>query len=311
MPDTFGIFETGFSVLFDVPEINLGGPGSLVPIRIPGLTTPIDLLIPNSDAKNTWLYAHHVWKASILLSRLMVIAENDPCAPDVAMGSFKGKTVLELGAGTGLPSIIAVKLGAQRVVASDYPDETILKTLSYNMSCNLQGSAGGLWAVAGHIWGTPTTELLTAGQAPLAITSSGLTEKVVPSASVPLNGEVLLVNGVVHTLFDIILLADTFWMEHQHDNLLADIKSLLSPSGIVWAVAGLHTGISVMRRFFEKAQRDHGLKVDLVMVVLVPIGSGSGEDIPWNTVPLETIGDIPDTIEERKRFLFVYRMSWK
>ncbi|KAJ1341906.1 hypothetical protein BSLG_003557 [Batrachochytrium salamandrivorans] len=263
MPDTFGIFETGFSVLFDVPEINLGGPGSLVPIRIPGLTTPIDLLIPNSDAKNTWLYAHHVWKASILLSRLMVIAENDPCAPDVAMGSFKGKTVLELGAGTGLPSIIAVKLGAQRVVA------------------------------------------------PLAITSSGLTEKVVPSASVPLNGEVLLVNGVVHTLFDIILLADTFWMEHQHDNLLADIKSLLSPSGIVWAVAGLHTGISVMRRFFEKAQRDHGLKVDLAMVVLVPIGSGSGEDIPWNTVPLETIGDIPDTIEERKRFLFVYRMSWK
>ncbi|KAH6562818.1 hypothetical protein BASA60_010980 [Batrachochytrium salamandrivorans] len=276
MPDTFGIFETGFSVLFDVPEINLGGPGSLVPIRIPGLTTPIDLLIPNSDAKNTWLYAHHVWKASILLSRLMVIAENDPCAPDVAMGSFKGKTVLELGAGTGLPSIIAVKLGAQRVVVSDYPDETILKTLSYNMSCNLQGSASGLWAVAGHIWGTSTTELLTAGQAPLAITSSGLTEKVVPSASVPLNGE-----------------------------------SLLSPSGIVWAVAGLHTGISVMRRFFEKAQRDHGLKVDLAMVVLVPIGSGSGEDIPWNTVPLETIGDIPDTIEERKRFLFVYRMSWK
>eukprot|EP00842_Homolaphlyctis_polyrhiza_P003321 jgi/Hompol1/3990/HPOL_006923-RA len=118
------IFETGFSALFNVPEINLGGPGSIIPIRIPGLAPTLSLHVADPEARNTSLFSHHIWKASILLARLIV---NGKYGIDI-----RGKNVLEFGAAAGLPSIVAAS-----VVATDYPDPAIIDTLKRNLSLNL------------------------------------------------------------------------------------------------------------------------------------------------------------------------------
>ena len=54
------------------------------------------------------------------------------------------KDVLELGAGAGLPSLVAALHGAQHVVVTDYPDADLIANLRYNIekcipagSCNI------------------------------------------------------------------------------------------------------------------------------------------------------------------------------
>ena len=61
-----------------------------------------------------------------------------------------GRTVLELGAGAGLPSIVAAKLGARMVVVSDYADVELVENLRYNIERNfpnrLEGVKGNIFA---------------------------------------------------------------------------------------------------------------------------------------------------------------------
>lgn len=54
-------------------------------------------------------YGVALWPAAIALSHEIMGREDD----------FKGRTVLELGAGTGLPGIVAASLGVRRVVQTD------------------------------------------------------------------------------------------------------------------------------------------------------------------------------------------------
>lgn len=46
--------------------------------------------------------------------------------------------MLELGAGAGLPSLVAAILGAQKVVVTDYPDGDLISNIEHNIaSCAL------------------------------------------------------------------------------------------------------------------------------------------------------------------------------
>ncbi len=45
--------------------------------------------------------------------------------------------MLELGAGAALPSLIAVKAGAKKVVITDYPDDDLLENIQHNTQANL------------------------------------------------------------------------------------------------------------------------------------------------------------------------------
>ena len=45
-----------------------------------------------------------------------------------------GKTVIEFGAGAGLPSIVAGKCGAKNVIATDYNDDILIDNLKFNVS---------------------------------------------------------------------------------------------------------------------------------------------------------------------------------
>ena len=50
----------------------------------------------------------------------------------------KGKTVLELGAGAGLPSLVCALNGASHTVVTDYPDAELIDNLRYNIKhCDL------------------------------------------------------------------------------------------------------------------------------------------------------------------------------
>ena len=74
----------------------------------------------------------------------------------------KGKTVLELGAGAGLPGLVAaVEGGADAVVLTDYPDGDLVDNLRHNAAGhashvgpegNDQARAGKV-AVRGYLWG--------------------------------------------------------------------------------------------------------------------------------------------------------------
>lgn len=54
-----------------------------------------------------------------------------------ASSLVQGRTVLELGAGAGLPSIVCAINGAAQVVVTDYPDVDLVQNLEYNIThCN-------------------------------------------------------------------------------------------------------------------------------------------------------------------------------
>ncbi|KAI3394410.1 hypothetical protein diail_2822 [Diaporthe ilicicola] len=69
--------------------------------------------------------AHHLWNGSRVAAQYF---EADP------EGTVRGRTVLELGAGAGLPSLVAAALGARRVVMTDFPDADILATMERNIA---------------------------------------------------------------------------------------------------------------------------------------------------------------------------------
>lgn len=105
--------------------------GEVIPLRLVG-THP--------------LWGHYLWNAAPTLSTYL---EEHP-------ELVRGKYVLELGAAAGLPSIVAAKLGARGVVATDYPDPDLMHNLEYN----LQKHGGNTAQAVGYIWGAECTPLL-------------------------------------------------------------------------------------------------------------------------------------------------------
>lgn len=73
---------------------------------------------------------------------------------------MKGKRICELGAGAGLPSIIAGLAGAGQVVVTDYPDEQLVANLAYNLDLNLEKGKGRESAVDAVRFG-PSRNALT------------------------------------------------------------------------------------------------------------------------------------------------------
>ncbi|KAJ7733253.1 nicotinamide N-methyltransferase [Mycena maculata] len=72
---------------------------------------------------------------------------------------YRDRFVLELGAGGGLPGLVAARNGAQHVLLTDYPDANLVQNMEHNVTEN---ALRGCVSVKGYVWGHPTKPLTDA-----------------------------------------------------------------------------------------------------------------------------------------------------
>jgi len=120
----------------------------------------------------------------------------------------KGKDILELGAGAGLPSLVCAIVGARTVVITDYPDVDLVENLRLNVSaCDSLIHKPSPLRVEGYMWGASASALLSH----------------LPS---PPDG------------FDVLILADVIYNHPQHHNLITSIHKTMrkSPDSVAFVV---------------------------------------------------------------------------
>ena len=249
--------------LFGDPDNSHGGDGKPYSYEWPeasvavrsaaSLERRITLTLPDND----WdLMSHFVWESSIKLADLI--------ATGVVV--CEGKTVLELGAGAGLPGIVASRCGASKVTITDYPSETIIDALTANVEKNIlsdnSGNASGgnkkddvvpeskagetdvisqsepYVFIRGHAWGTDVTPLL-------ATLGTSNTSNISDDG----------------TGFQVILAADTLWLHDQHDNLLQTCAKCLLGGGAGTAYFTYQHHNEHAPSFFQKAEKEYGFIV--------------------------------------------------
>jgi len=130
------------------------------------------------------LWGHYLWNAAKSFAFFLDLNSHKFC---------KGKNVLELGAGGGLPSLVAGLAGAKTVVATDYPDTVLIQNLEHNLVSNLPSDVQSLIHVQGYRWGSDTQALL----------------------------------GYCPEGFDVILMSDLIFNHSQHEALLLTCDKVL------------------------------------------------------------------------------------
>jgi predicted nicotinamide N-methyase len=294
LPGPEDFLSTSLGVIFPDDVTNQHGDAehSLV-YASPHLPKPlhIELAEPVGESDRA-LFSHHLWNSSLLLAELIEKdtlglglgagdASDSPAATTKTGVSFdiRGKSIVELGAGTALPSIMAGLLGARRVVVTDYPAPAVMATLRQNVARNIQpelspaGSQttpGSSVLVHGHSWGQL-------------------------SASDP------LCEANAHA-FDRVFVADCLWMPWQHENLHRSIDHFLgrTPDARCWVVAGFHTGREKMKGFFaDEALARVGLGVAGIWE-----RDCNGQEREWSW-------DREEDLTVRKRWLVVCELQRK
>ncbi|KIY44577.1 hypothetical protein FISHEDRAFT_51130, partial [Fistulina hepatica ATCC 64428] len=110
------------------------------------------------------LWGHYLWNAARAFAKFL----------DENPRLYCGRNVLELGAGGGLPGLLAAKNGARQVLLTDYPDTNLLKNLEKNVADNDCGASTSVLVslfyshcslpdhvcVQGYVWGHPMGPLL-------------------------------------------------------------------------------------------------------------------------------------------------------
>ncbi|KAJ5875738.1 uncharacterized protein N7473_013085 [Penicillium subrubescens] len=186
------------------------------------------------------LFAHFLWSAGMVVAEGVENAscpatENDSDAQKEAreIWSVDGETVMELGAGAALPSLICALANASLVVATDHPSSPALTgAIEFNVKQNLlkrQTSQQTAVAIQPHEWGTVTDSFSQSHKG----------------------------------TFTRIIAADCYWMRSQHKNLARTMEWFLAPGGRVWCVSGFHTGRAIVADFFKTAL-ENGFEVERI-----------------------------------------------
>ncbi|KAK3381592.1 hypothetical protein B0H63DRAFT_396315 [Podospora didyma] len=182
------------------------------------------------------LEANHLWNGS------RVMAEHFEDHPE----EVRGRTVLEIGAGAGLPSIVAAALDARKVVVTDYPDPEIVATMWKNIrGCPdliSDDETGELKPIVadGYIWGADAAPLL-----------AHLDDSV---------GE--------EKKFDVVILADLLFRHSGHTSMVNTIEKTLSKRRGSKAFVVFSSYRPWLRHkdlvFFDIA-REHGFVVEKIL----------------------------------------------
>ncbi|RKU45049.1 hypothetical protein DL546_006250 [Coniochaeta pulveracea] len=227
----------------------------------PRLPKPLQISLadPKGD-EDRRLFGHYLWNASLLMAEFVEggtlgldTLDSDPPVlqslsssqnvhdrlyPPLSTFDITSKHVLELGAGTALPSLLSSLLGASRVQVTDYPAPEIISNLKKVVEINANAAHSPLRSVspisvAGHEWGNLST--------PFALEN--------------------------RAKYDRVFVCDCLWMPWQHENLRQSIAWFLKDDedSKAWVVAGMHTGRGKMRTFFDENElRSVGLEVERI-----------------------------------------------
>ncbi|KAE8412362.1 hypothetical protein BDV36DRAFT_287970 [Aspergillus pseudocaelatus] len=172
------------------------------------------------------LFAHYLWNAAIVVAEGVEDAyysraetpQPDKKKEPHGLWQVEGETVLELGAGAALPSLICALANAAKVVATDHPFSPALSgTIASNIASNLHHRPTADVPIHPHEWGVFSD--------PFARQNKGA--------------------------FTRIIAADCFWQKSQHESLARSMAWFLAPGGKVWVVSEPHLGCVVVAGFFE------------------------------------------------------------
>ncbi|KAF8965043.1 hypothetical protein BDZ97DRAFT_1813351 [Flammula alnicola] len=189
---------------------------------------PLVLTLAPKEGKANTLLADHLFSPALFLAER--IERN--------LFDASGRTVIELGAGSALPSLLLSMRPdpPSLVVVTDYPDDIIMGNLKKNVESN-HGlvTAGCTVKCKGYEWGTDTSELL----------------KLLGSTDSNNSG------------YDVVILSDLLHFFSSHDVLVSSIQELLAKtsSARVYVGAGNYTHAPVCDNFLQKG-RSIGLQFD-------------------------------------------------
>ncbi|KAG8698874.1 nicotinamide n-methyltransferase [Ceratobasidium sp. 394] len=164
---------------------------------------------PRSSSQHEWasvdlqlvghhvLWAQHLWNAAIVLADFLDARSAELC---------EDKSVLELGAGGALPSLVAALCGARQVVITDYPDAPLIDNITRNVDRNIKKDMRRIVRVEGYIWGTDPRKLFD-----------------------PIGSAANEDGAGTQTGFDVIILSDLIFNHSQHAALLDTCQAALRP----------------------------------------------------------------------------------
>jgi len=163
----------------------------------------------------------------------------------------RGRAVLELGAGAGLPSLVAGLLGAARVVVTDFPDPDLVANLHANVDAcaawfpGHHTEAHPVVVPAGFVWGADARPLLAL---------------LPPPAAGPPG-------------FDVLVLADLLFRHAEHGKLVKTVRETLARRRGAVALVVFSSYRPWLRHkdlaFFDAA-RDAGLATEKLFDRIMP-----------------------------------------
>lgn len=140
------------------------------------------------------LFCDRVWSGSRMISEFLASNRSS---------LIRGKCTVELGAGTALPSLVALACGSKLSVITDYPDELVIQAIRETVGANWQQCQCNQdrVAVIPHDWGSSVDPVLL-----------GVRERI---------------QGVES--FDVAILSECIWMHRSHSALAQSMDLLLHP----------------------------------------------------------------------------------
>ncbi|KAB8270911.1 hypothetical protein BDV30DRAFT_157742 [Aspergillus minisclerotigenes] len=225
------------------------------------------------------LFAHFLWSAAMVVAEGVEKAEHlaslRQLDPDTAMWKVTGESVLELGAGAALPSVVCALAQASTVTITDHPSSPAFAgAIAFNVDHNVRKSPSTTEVIIKpHEWGTLDSD-------PWAVDKKGTFTRIIG--------------------------ADCYWMSSQHENLVNTMKWFLAPGGKVWVVAGFHTGRTIVAGFFETAV-NNGLEIERIYERDLNSGAEDGKEVRRDWAP-EREGEGP---ENRRRWCVIALLKRK
>ncbi|KAG5509111.1 hypothetical protein JKF63_06120 [Porcisia hertigi] len=200
------------------------------------------------------LWGHKLWNAAKYLVKRM----------DERMIDVRGKSVIELGAGLGVPTLAAYKNGARLCVVTDYPDADLLDIIALNVRANC--AAGDVDAdvkcemeerARQHLSRSGDFDTVPADQLEADVTTHCFVEPLLWGKSEHIEKVMQYTTGGAG--YDIVILSDILFNHVCNDDLADTLATLLAknPRAAGYCVFSHHRAFKQLHdfEFFDKCVR--------------------------------------------------------